>query len=116
MKLIKPLMQKQAAIVMQLCTRHIGLNKHLHHIKCLDSPHCPNCDKNAVETVHHFLFDCTQYSHGTPNFNFPQANIYIMISFIRPSKVPLKITLSPGLLTTYNMGKLREKLDVFLTS
>lgn len=68
MKLIKPLMQKQAAIVMQLCTRHIGLNKHLHHIKCLDSPHCPNCDKNAVETVHHFLFDCTQYSHGTPNF------------------------------------------------
>ena len=57
MKLTKSLSHKQASIVMQLCTGHIGLNKHLHQIKRSDSPHCPNCDENAIETVHHFLFE-----------------------------------------------------------
>ena len=61
MKLVKPLSHKQTSIIMQLHTGHIGLNKHLHRIKCSDSPHCPNCDKNAIETIHHFLFDCTRY-------------------------------------------------------
>lgn len=42
---------------------NIGLNKHLHQIKCSESPHCPNCNKNTIETVHHFPFDCTQYHH-----------------------------------------------------
>ena len=61
MKLIKPLLRKQTSIVMQLHTGHIGLNKHLHRIKCLDSPHCPNCNENTIKTVHHFFFDCTRY-------------------------------------------------------
>ena len=59
MKLTKSLSHKQASIVMQLHTGHIGVNKHLHQIKCSELPHCPNCDKNAIETVHHFLFNCT---------------------------------------------------------
>ena len=61
MKLVKLLSHKQTSIVMQLHTGHIGLNKHLHWIKCSDSPHCPNCDENAIKTVHHFLFNCTRY-------------------------------------------------------
>ena len=61
MKLVKPLSHKQTSIIMQLRTGHIGLNKHLHRIKRSDSPHCPNCDENAIETIHHFLFDCTRY-------------------------------------------------------
>ena len=63
MELTKSLSRKQASIIMQLHTGHIGLNKHLHHIKRSDSPHCPNCDENATETVHHLLFDCTRYRH-----------------------------------------------------
>ena len=63
MKLINPLSQKQASIIMQLHTGHIGLNKHLHHIKCSDTPYCPNCDENAFEDTHHFLFDCIGYQH-----------------------------------------------------
>ena len=63
MKLINPLSHKQASIIMQLCISHIGLNKHLHHIKHSNTPYCSNCDENAIKDTHHFLFDCTGYQH-----------------------------------------------------
>ncbi|KAG2335809.1 hypothetical protein BDR05DRAFT_971419, partial [Suillus weaverae] len=44
----------------QLRTRHIPLNHHLHRIKAVESPHCPICP-NVNETIHHYLFDCPQY-------------------------------------------------------
>ena len=61
MKIINPLSHNQASIIMQLHTGHIGLNKHLHHIKCSNTLYCPNCDENAIEDRHHFLFVCTGY-------------------------------------------------------
>ena len=63
MKLINPLSHKQASIIMQLRTGHIGLNKHLHHIKCSNTLYCPNCDENTIEDTHHFLFTCSGYRH-----------------------------------------------------
>ena len=63
MKLINPLSHKQASIIMQLHTSHIGLNKHLHCIKHSNTPYCPNCDENTIKDTHHFLFDCTGYQH-----------------------------------------------------
>ena len=46
---------------MQLRTRQIGLNKHFHWICCSDTPCCPSCNENAIESIHHFLFDCVHY-------------------------------------------------------
>ena len=63
MSLIKLLPRQQAALIMQLCTGHIGLNKHLHQIRCSDTPYCPSCDENTIELTHHFLFDCVHYHH-----------------------------------------------------
>ena len=63
MKLINPLSCKQASIIMQLHSGHIGLNKLLHHIKWSNTPYCPNCDENAIEDTHHFLFTCSAYQH-----------------------------------------------------
>ena len=46
---------------LQLHTGQIGLNKHLHCIKCTDSPACPSCNTTPQETVQHFLFECNSY-------------------------------------------------------
>ena len=40
-RLVQNLSRKQALIIMQLQTGHIGLNKYLHHIKHLDTPNVP---------------------------------------------------------------------------
>lgn len=63
MLLIKLLPHQQAALIMQLRTGHIGLNKHLHWIHHSDTPYCPSCDENAIELTHHFLFNCVCYCH-----------------------------------------------------
>ena len=47
---------------MQLQTGHIALNKYLHHIHHVLTPNCPNCDANAEETIHHYLFKCEKYN------------------------------------------------------
>ena len=63
LKLVKPLNHKQALLIMQLCTNHIGLNKHLHCIHHADSLKCTSCMENTNETVHHYLFECPSYGH-----------------------------------------------------
>ena len=63
LNLVKPLTRKQASILMQLRSGHISLNKHLHKIWSSNTPNCPNCNKNTPETIHHFLFECTNYYH-----------------------------------------------------
>lgn len=63
MMLVKPLSQCQASLIMQLCTGQIGLNKHLYWICCSETPYCPSCNKNATESIHHFLFNCICYCH-----------------------------------------------------
>ncbi|KAG2340462.1 hypothetical protein BDR05DRAFT_889759, partial [Suillus weaverae] len=45
---------------MALRTGHAPLNKHLHRIGKLESPHCPHC-ANIDETVYHVLITCPQY-------------------------------------------------------
>lgn len=59
-KLIDGLPRKQAACLAQLRTNHVPLNKHLHRIKCHDTPDCPNCVGEA-ESVYHFLLRCPAY-------------------------------------------------------
>ena len=61
LQLVSKLTWVQASILLQLHTGHIGLNRHLHHIKQSNSPACPNCNHTPQETVHHFLFECSKY-------------------------------------------------------
>ena len=49
-----------ASLLMQLRAGHAPLNKHLHHIGCIDSPICPACEE-AQETVLHLLISCPAY-------------------------------------------------------
>jgi len=53
--------KKHTAIYIQLCTGHILLNKHLNRIKKSTTPYCLQCGSNQIETVHHYLFDCSRY-------------------------------------------------------
>ncbi|OAX36264.1 hypothetical protein K503DRAFT_826215, partial [Rhizopogon vinicolor AM-OR11-026] len=45
---------------MSLCTGHAPLNKHLHRLGKIESPHCPHCQR-IKETIHHFLLSCPFY-------------------------------------------------------
>jgi ribonuclease HI len=61
LKLVKGLDRRQASLLMQLRTGHIGLNHHLFRIRKSESPVCPHCRGITVETVKHILLDCPFY-------------------------------------------------------
>ncbi|KAG2335756.1 hypothetical protein BDR05DRAFT_897823, partial [Suillus weaverae] len=52
--------KRLTGLFMALRTGHAPLNKHLHRIGKLESPHCPHC-ANIDETVYHVLITCPQY-------------------------------------------------------
>ena len=52
--------RRQASILIQLRTGHVGLNHFLHRIKATDSPLCRRC--RCPETVEHFLLHCQKYT------------------------------------------------------
>ncbi|KAG2135239.1 hypothetical protein DEU56DRAFT_738039, partial [Suillus clintonianus] len=54
--------KRTSSLYVQLRTRHVPLNQHLHRINRSDTPHCPICP-GINETIHHLLFDCPQYQH-----------------------------------------------------
>jgi ribonuclease HI len=62
LRLIKNLDRRQASILFQLRSGHIGLNQHLFRIRRSDTPSCPHCQDNPAESVKHFLLDCPQYA------------------------------------------------------
>src|SRR6202040_4339966 len=61
LRLISDLDHRQASILFQLRSGHIGLNHHLFRIRKYDTPVCPNCQSITVETVKHYLLDCPFY-------------------------------------------------------
>jgi len=61
-----PPMNKQWSLILLvwLYTEHATLNKHLHYIRKVEIPNCPNCTQQndlASETIHHLLFQCPNY-------------------------------------------------------
>ena len=61
LELVDDLPKRHAAILFQLRTGHVPLNKHLHCISKVDSPKCPHCP-NATKTVLHYLLECPKYA------------------------------------------------------
>lgn len=51
----------QAALIMQLRTGHIALNKHLYAIGKSNTLECPYCNKG--KTPQHILMNCPRYTH-----------------------------------------------------
>ena len=62
LRLIKGLDHRQASLLFQLRSGHIGLNHHLFHIRKSETPSCPLCQGITVETVKHFLLECPHYA------------------------------------------------------
>jgi hypothetical protein len=62
LRLISGLDRRQASILFQLRSGHIGLNHHLFCIRRSESPSCPHCRGITVETVKHYLMDCPFYA------------------------------------------------------
>jgi len=62
LKVTDQLTRAQASVLMQLRTGHIPLNTFLHCISKIKSLDCPTC-RNAIETIHHFLFNCPSHVH-----------------------------------------------------
>ncbi|KAG2122240.1 hypothetical protein DEU56DRAFT_746102, partial [Suillus clintonianus] len=60
LKLTANCSKRLTSLLVSLRTRHIPLNKHLHRLTKVNSPHCPHCPL-IDETILHFLFDCPQY-------------------------------------------------------
>ncbi|KAG2345442.1 hypothetical protein BDR05DRAFT_880659, partial [Suillus weaverae] len=52
--------KRLTSLLMNLCTQHVPLNKHLHRLSKSDTPSCPHCHQTE-ESIHHFLFDCPHY-------------------------------------------------------
>lgn len=61
LKLSRYLPRKLLAVLTQLRTGHIPLQRHLHRIKKTDSDTCPCC-KRHPETVFHYLMECPAHS------------------------------------------------------
>ena len=51
----------EMAIVVQLRTGHVPLNKHLHRIQRSDTPICQKCGV-APESTRHFILECENYT------------------------------------------------------
>ncbi|KAG9077204.1 hypothetical protein FRC06_009049, partial [Ceratobasidium sp. 370] len=49
-----------AALLFQLITGHVQLQRHLHKLQLVDSPVCQGCGE-AQETVIHYLLRCPKY-------------------------------------------------------
>ena len=85
--LIAGLDQRQASLLFQLCSGHIGLNQHLFHIHKPDTPICPNCQSITIKSVKHFLIDCPFYCHGRHMLNTKLRHNAGSISFLLSSPV-----------------------------
>ena len=53
---------KHRLLILQFGTGCVPLNKYLHHIKQSESLACTSCPQTPQEMVHHFLFECKNYS------------------------------------------------------
>ena len=62
LRLIKGLDRRQASLLFQLWSGHIGLNHHLFRIQKSETLSCPLCQGITVKTVKHFLLDCPHYA------------------------------------------------------
>jgi len=59
--IIEELPRRHSALLFQLRTGHVSLNKHLHRITKAPSPICEACNQKN-ESVYHFILECPAYT------------------------------------------------------
>ncbi|KAF5381383.1 hypothetical protein D9615_008435 [Tricholomella constricta] len=62
------LTRRQHSLLVQLRTGHAPLNKHLHRLQAVDSPKCEQCEDDVVETLWHFLYQCSRFHDERQDF------------------------------------------------
>ena len=62
--IIDQLRRNQASLLTQLRTVHMPINKILHRIKHADTPYCPHCTTNTIETLPHLTLYCPHYTRA----------------------------------------------------
>ena len=85
--LILGLDRRQASLLFQLRSGHIGLNQHLFRIRKSDTPACPNCQGITVESVKHFLIDCLFCRHERHALHTKLTHNASSLSFLLSSPV-----------------------------
>ncbi|KAF8154759.1 hypothetical protein B0H34DRAFT_615375, partial [Crassisporium funariophilum] len=63
LRLVQSLDRRRSAIVAQLRTGHIPLNRYLFRIHRSETLSCPHCGGLTPETVQHYLLLCPHYQH-----------------------------------------------------
>ena len=108
------LARRQASLLFQLRSGHIGPNQHLFHIHKSDTPVCPNCQGITVESVKHFLIDCPLYRHERHVLNTKLRRNAGSISFFLSSPVVvlpvLKFVHATGCFKTHFGKDLKDKI------
>ncbi|OAX31072.1 hypothetical protein K503DRAFT_704273 [Rhizopogon vinicolor AM-OR11-026] len=82
-KLTATFPKRLTSLYMSLRTGHTPLNKYLHRIGKIESPHCLHC-QGIEETMHHFLLSCPFY----------QRERHILINTLgrKASSIPFLLT------------------------
>ena len=95
----------QSSILIQLCTGHAQLNRHLHNIGAIAMPICPACNKKG-ETVRHFLLSCMAHAkHQQALINTLHQNALSIQKLLSdPTCVPhtLKYIVATGRFNTHS--------------
>jgi ribonuclease HI len=114
LKLVKGLDRRQASLLTQLRTGHIGLNQHLFRIRKVESPVCPHCRGLTVETVKHVLIDCPFYRRERHILQQKLRRNATSIPFLLSNPVAVKHVLtfirSTGRFKSYEEPKEEDRL------
>lgn len=92
LKLYADLPRREASLVTQLRTGHVGLNLYLHHISVADSSLCVHC--HTTETVHHYLLNCQCFATQRHNLRCELKSQSLNLSNLlsKPKNIPHSLT------------------------
>ena len=114
LRLISGLDRRQASLLFQLRSGHIGLNQHLFHICKSDTPVCPSCQGITVETIKHFLIDCPFYRCERHALHMKLRHNASSLSFLLSSPVAvlplLKFVHATGRFKTHFGKNIEERI------
>ncbi|KAF9234671.1 hypothetical protein BU15DRAFT_52337 [Melanogaster broomeanus] len=81
-KNVAHLTKRHISLLIWLRTGHVSLNQHLHRIKKMDTPNCPNCEDDRQEMIEHFLLMCPHYARERHALQTSLGRVAFSLPFI----------------------------------